>query len=102
MPLKFNWNKCKLETISYGHGITTTPLQAASVYSTLVNGGKQVVPSLIKERSIEEGRSLISANTSNSIKRILRKLLPMKTELHILRIKKVTMLEEKQEQRRVR
>ena len=78
VPHKFNWNKCKLETISYGHGITTTPLQAASVYSTLVNGGKQVVPSLIKERSIEEGRSLISANTSNSIKRILRKVVTNK------------------------
>ena len=26
-PIKFVWNKCKLETI-YGHGITTTPLQA--------------------------------------------------------------------------
>ena len=24
-PIKFKWNKCKLETISYGHGITTTP-----------------------------------------------------------------------------
>ncbi len=74
VPHKFNWNTCKLETISYGHGITTTPLQAASVYSTLVNGGKQVVPSLLKERSIKEGRSLISTNTSNSIKKILRKV----------------------------
>ena len=25
-PIPFNWNKCKLETISFGHGITTTPL----------------------------------------------------------------------------
>ena len=29
-PIKFNWNKCKLETISFGHGITTTPLQATA------------------------------------------------------------------------
>ena len=27
-PINFKWNKCKLETISFGHGITTTPLQA--------------------------------------------------------------------------
>ena len=39
-PIKFNWNKCKLETVSYGHGITTTPLQAATVYASLSNGGK--------------------------------------------------------------
>jgi cell division protein FtsI (penicillin-binding protein 3) len=30
-PLSFNWEKCKLETVSYGHGITTTPF--ASCYS---------------------------------------------------------------------
>ena len=30
VPIPFNWNKCKLETVSFGHGITTTPLQAAA------------------------------------------------------------------------
>ena len=35
----FVWNKCKLETVSYGHGITTTPLQAATAYASLINGG---------------------------------------------------------------
>ena len=29
-PIVLNWNKCKLETVSYGHGITTTPLQATT------------------------------------------------------------------------
>ena len=29
-PIAFDWNKCKLETVSYGHGITTTPLQACN------------------------------------------------------------------------
>ena len=38
-PIKFNWNKCKLETVSFGHGITTTPLQATSVYASIANGG---------------------------------------------------------------
>ena len=49
-PIGFEWNKCKLETVSYGHGITTTPLQAVSVYAALVNGGKMIKPSLIKEK----------------------------------------------------
>ena len=39
-PIKFDWNKCKLETVSFGHGITTTPLQATAVYAALANGGK--------------------------------------------------------------
>ena len=30
-PLNFEWNKCKLETISYGHGIAITPLQVTAL-----------------------------------------------------------------------
>ena len=33
-PHKLKWNKCKLETIAFGHGITTTPLQATALYGT--------------------------------------------------------------------
>ena len=50
-PIPFQWNKCKLETISFGHGITTTPLQAASAYATLINGGKLITPTLLKGKN---------------------------------------------------
>ena len=39
-PLSFNWEKCKLETVSFGHGITTTPLQAAAGYASLTKIGR--------------------------------------------------------------
>jgi cell division protein FtsI (penicillin-binding protein 3) len=74
LPHKIKWNKCKLETISFGHGITTTPLQAASVYSAIVNGGKLVKPSLVKEREKYEAKSLVSLETSKKINGILRKV----------------------------
>ena len=48
-PLNFKWEKCKLETISYGHGITTTPLQAATAYAMIANGGYSVQPTLRKK-----------------------------------------------------
>ena len=32
-PLKFKWGKCKLATSAYGHGITTTLLQLARIFS---------------------------------------------------------------------
>ena len=73
-PVKFNWNKCKLETVSYGHGITTTPLQATAVYASLVNGGKIVKPSLLKKKSKKDFGRLISEKTSNDINKILRKV----------------------------
>ena len=34
-PIPFNWGKCKLATVSFGHGITTTLLQIAKGYSIL-------------------------------------------------------------------
>ena len=78
VPHKIKWNKCKLETISFGHGITTTPLQAASVYSAMVNGGKLVKPSLIKNRERFKTKNLISKETSETISGILRKVVSSK------------------------
>ena len=77
-PHQIKWNKCKLETISFGHGITTTPLQAASIYSAITNGGKLIRPSLIKDRKREEFKNLISVETSKTINDILRKVVSSK------------------------
>ena len=73
-PINFDWNKCKLETVSYGHGITTTPLQATSIYASLTNGGKIVEPKLIKKKSPIEKKRLVSETTSKNINKILRKV----------------------------
>ena len=75
-PLEFNWNKCKLETVSYGHGITTTPLQAAAAYASITNGGYLVEPTLQFKKSsdITNKTSVISKNTSDQINKILRKV----------------------------
>ena len=59
--------------------ITTTPLQAASVYASLVNGGKIIKPNLIKqEKKISE--IMISKETSESINKILRKVILRKEQ----------------------
>ena len=77
-PHQFKWNKCKLETISFGHGITTTPLQATTLYAAMTNGGKLINPSLIKDRKNNKLNSIISIDTSNQIKNILRKVVSSK------------------------
>ena len=73
-PIIFNWNKCKLETVSFGHGITTTPLQATTAYAALVNGGKIIKPKLIKiNNEVDFGR-LVSKKTSKELNNMLRKV----------------------------
>ena len=74
VPHPLNWNKCKLETLSFGHGITTTPLQATSLYAAMVNGGKLVTPSIIKDRQIKKFERIISNETSTELRKILRKV----------------------------
>jgi cell division protein FtsI (penicillin-binding protein 3) len=79
VPHKIKWDKCKLETVSFGHGITTTPVQAASVYAALTNGGKLIKPSLIKNRKNNKVPvNLISTETSKTINNILRKVVSSK------------------------
>jgi cell division protein FtsI (penicillin-binding protein 3) len=73
-PLSFNWDKCKLETISYGHGIAVTPLQATATYAALSNGGNIIRPTLIKKLENIDNTKIISSKTSEEINKILRKV----------------------------
>ena len=78
-PLSFKWGKCKLATTSYGHGITTTPLQLAKAYAILGNGGFKINPSIIKKENKfpKKRERIISGETSNSINSILRKVVSL-------------------------
>ena len=78
VPHDIKWNKCKLETVSFGHGITTTPVQAASVYAAISNGGKLIKPSLVKNRKSKNLKNLLSVETSKTINGILRKVVSSK------------------------
>ncbi len=75
-PLSFKWNKCKLETTSFGHGITTTPLQAASAYASIVNGGHIIKPTILlsKAKTPSSKKQIISEETSSKMNGILRKV----------------------------
>ncbi len=73
-PINFKWNKCKLETVSFGHGITTTPLQATAVYAALSNGGTMIKTNLIKKENYKKNERLISKETSKKLNSILRKV----------------------------
>ena len=74
VPHKLKWNNCKLETISFGHGITTTPLQATALYAAISNGGKMITPSLINDRKINKFSKIISVETSMKLRNMLRKV----------------------------
>ncbi len=79
-PIPFKWGKCKLATVSFGHGITTTPLQLAKGYAIIANGGFEIKPSLIKKRlkGNQNPKRIIKEGVSEQINQILRKIVTTK------------------------
>ena len=81
IPIPFKWGKCKLATTSFGHGITTTPLQLAKGYAIVTNGGFDVNPTIIKKKSkklIKYKKRVLKENVSKKINPILRKIVTSK------------------------
>ena len=78
-PLVFKWGKCKLATASFGHGVTTTPLQLARAYAILGNGGYEISPTILaKKNSFQtERKKIVSLKTSKSINDMLRKVVAL-------------------------
>ena len=79
-PIPFKWGKCKLATVSFGHGITTTPLQLAKGYAIVTNGGFDIKPSLIKKNpdNTQNKKRIIKEGISEKINLILRKIVTTK------------------------
>ncbi len=74
-PINFKWGKCKLKTVSYGHGITTTPIQLAKGYAILANGGFDINPTLIKRNfSNKKKKRILNKQLSSQINPIFRKV----------------------------
>lgn len=66
------WGELATMTISYGHGLSTSPLHLASAYSTIVNGGTEITPTLLRRETPQEGRRVISEATSQIMRAMLR------------------------------
>jgi cell division protein FtsI (penicillin-binding protein 3) len=79
-PIPINWGKCKLATVSYGHGITTTLLQIAKGYSIVTNGGYDIQPTVIEKNLIKKysQKRILNEGVSDKINKILRKVVTSK------------------------
>jgi cell division protein FtsI (penicillin-binding protein 3) len=50
-----NWSEISTMTISYGHGLSSSPLHLAAAYAALANGGTQVEPTLLRTPNAPQG-----------------------------------------------
>lgn len=66
------WGELSTMTISYGHGVSTSPVHLAAAYSAMVNGGTTVTPTLLRREAPARGERVISTETSYLMRRLLR------------------------------
>ena len=69
------WGDVHSATVSYGHGLSISPLQFVSAVGALVNGGIYVKPTFLKRSEREaklEGERVISSETSDKIRKLMR------------------------------
>ncbi|MEM7723272.1 MAG: penicillin-binding protein 2 [Pseudomonadota bacterium] len=66
------WGELATMTISYGHGVSTSPLHLASAYATMVNGGTAITPTLLRTDTPQDGPRIISEGTSTRMRQLMR------------------------------
>jgi cell division protein FtsI (penicillin-binding protein 3) len=67
-----NWGTVETATISFGHGITVSPLAFVSAASIVVNGGRRITPTFLKRDGDARGEQVISPETSDTMRGLLR------------------------------
>jgi cell division protein FtsI (penicillin-binding protein 3) len=68
------WSEINTITISYGHGLSASPLHLATAYASLLNGGTRVTPTLLKRSAPEPGPRIVAPQTSAAARDMLRQV----------------------------
>jgi cell division protein FtsI (penicillin-binding protein 3) len=68
------WSELSTMTISYGHGLSTSPLQLAAAYATIANGGRKVTPTLLRSPQRAPGEQVLSEAAAQRAMVMLRKV----------------------------
>lgn len=68
------WTDLSAVTISYGHGISTTPLHLATAYASIANGGHAISPTLLRQTEPQLGPRIMSAASAQAAQTMLRKV----------------------------
>ncbi len=76
-----DWNSSQQYTIPFGQGLSVNAVQAASVYSTIANGGERITPSLVRGTTGPDGQyepapapereRVVSEETAEDVTRML-------------------------------
>ena len=68
------WTELSTVTISYGHGLSTSPMHLAAGYAAIANGGHYVSPTVLRQDGPQHGPRVLSEQAAADARRMLRKV----------------------------
>jgi len=68
------WSELSTMTISYGHGLSASPLHLAAGYATIANGGLRVRPTLLHQPHRQPAERAMSQEAAAAMMTMLRKV----------------------------
>lgn len=85
MHKKENIGPVELATVAFGQSFQITPIQMAATVSSLINGGKRIIPHIgvesrtedgkqVKTYSCKEGKQLVDQSTSETLRYLLEQV----------------------------
>lgn len=69
-----NWSEISTMTISYGHGLSTSPMHLAAGYAAIANGGYKVKPTILKQDGPQLGERVMSDHATRAARTMLRRV----------------------------
>ena len=69
-----NWGKANVVTISYGHGISITPVHLAAAYAAIANDGMYTAPTIIKQNNAHKSYRVMSSEAAKDALNMLRRV----------------------------
>ncbi len=74
-PLKpKKWGELSTVTISYGHGLSTSPMHLAAGYAAIANGGHYVSPTILRKNGPQYGHRVLSESAAKQAQKMLRQV----------------------------
>ncbi|SEM53739.1 cell division protein FtsI (penicillin-binding protein 3) [Loktanella fryxellensis] len=68
------WSEVSTMTISFGHGISDSPLHLAAAYASLLNGGTRIEPTLLRAAGPQNGPHVVRPEVSARSLSMLRQV----------------------------
>ena len=71
-PSEKDWTKLTMATVSFGHGVSISPLHLAKAYAVIVNGGREIQTTIVKSQGSKKKDQIISPEASRKAIQLLQ------------------------------